>query len=296
MSVHKSIRSLAKFLSPRFQTVHFDYRKWVKPRYSENYPHGILHTIIQHNQETYHDLILRMHDLKGHLHDIPLSTSPHESHEPVWNNGFLPGLDIFALYAMVAKHRPARYIEVGSGNSTKVVSKAIRELGLNTQITSIDPQPRAEIDVLATNVIRKPLEQLGDVGFIPETLEPGDILFIDNSHHVFPNSDAMVCFMEILPRLKKGVVVHIHDIYLPYDYPQFMCDRYYNEQYTLAAFVMSDPERYVSAFPAFYVSLHPILSEQTASLFRHPGLETVETHGCSFWLCIGRDPSGTTVF
>lgn len=99
-----------------------------------------------------------------------------------------------------------KYIEIGSGNSTKVARKAIVENNLKTEITSIDPFPRANIDHLADSVIRKPFESLSDNKFIIESLEENDILFIDNSHRVFPNSDSMICFLELIPFLKKGLL------------------------------------------------------------------------------------------
>ncbi len=146
----------------------------------------------------------------------------------------------------LAKFKPSKYIEIGSGNSTKVAYKAKKELGLTTKIISIDPMPRAEIDSLADEVHRKPFENL-DFDIV-DLLEENDILFVDNSHRILPNSDSMVFYMEILPRLKKGVIVHIHDIYLPYDYPQFMCDRAYSEQYGLAMYLLANRKNIKQSF------------------------------------------------
>ncbi|MCY7410548.1 MAG: class I SAM-dependent methyltransferase [Chitinophagales bacterium] len=120
---------------------------------------------------------------------------------------------------MIAIRKPKIYVEIGSGNSTMVARKAIEDHQLKTKIISIDPYPRASIDNLADTLIRKPIENLSDYNFIDE-LNENDILFIDNSHRSLPNSNVTVCFLEIIPRIKKGVLIHIHDIYLPYDYPQ----------------------------------------------------------------------------
>jgi hypothetical protein len=204
--------------------------------------------------------------------------------EPAWNNGFLPGLDIFALYALISEFKPGRFVEIGSGNSTKVVYKAIKEQNLQTEILSIDPHPRAEIDGLANKIIRKPLENT-DLNFIQE-LRENDILFIDNSHRILPGSDATVFFMDILPQLKKGVTVHIHDVYLPYDYPQFMCDRAYSEQYGLACYLLADCKKYNPLLPNFFISEDEELSALVAPLWDHPNLTGVEKHGGSFWLRI----------
>jgi hypothetical protein len=204
--------------------------------------------------------------------------------EPCWNNDFLPGLDIAALYTMVAEHKPKKYIEVGSGNSTKVAFKAKKDNQLDTEIISIDPMPRAEIDHLADKVVRKPFEDISHELIMD--LDKGDILFIDNSHRILPNSDAMVFFMEVLPRLKDGVIVHIHDIYLPYDYPQFMCDRAYSEQYGLAFYLIANPKKYNTIFPNYFVSEDKELSGMLTDLWKTPNLQNVEQHGGSFWLQI----------
>jgi hypothetical protein len=190
-----------------------------------------------------------------------------------------------ALYTIIVETKPKRYVEVGSGNSTKVAHKAVMDHVLSTKITSIDPYPRAEIDRLAHEIVRKPFEQI-DARWLAE-LEAGDILFIDNSHRILPNSDAMVFFLETLPALKPGVIVHIHDIYLPYDYPQFMCDRFYSEQYGLAIAVLANPQRYQSIFPAYFISEDAALSASISGIWNHPNTQGVERHGGSFWLKIG---------
>jgi len=92
--------------------------------------------------------------------------------------------------------------------------------------------------------------------------------------------------MELLPFLKKGVIVHIHDIYLPYDYPQFMCDRFYNEQYMLAAFLMADPKKYKPILPNFFISEDKELSDLISPMWAHPNLANIEKHGGSFWIQI----------
>ena len=185
---------------------------------------------------------------------------------------------------MLAQKKPRKYIEVGSGNSTKVAYKAKQENQLQTEIISIDPFPRAEIDHLADKVIRKPFENI-DYEFLFE-LEENDILFIDNSHRILPNSDSMVFYLEILPKLKKGVIVHIHDVYLPYDYPQFMCDRFYTEHYGLAIYLLANSEKYKPLMPNYFVYEDKALSQIIEPFWDHDNLAGVERHGGSFWLQI----------
>ena len=144
--------------------------------------------------------------------------------------------------------------------------------------------PRAEIDNLANKVIREPFENI-DFNILDE-LEENDILFVDNSHRILPNSDSMVFYLEILKKLKKGVIVHIHDIYLPYDYPQFMCDRFYSEQYGLAMYLLANSKKYEPILPNYFISEDKEISKQIELIWNHPNLKGVERHGGSFWLKI----------
>ena len=203
---------------------------------------------------------------------------------PVYNNEFLPGLDIFGIYTIIAKYKPQTYIEVGSGNSTKVAYKSITDNNLKTEIISIDPKPREEIDKLANKIIREPFENV-NFDFI-FSLKENDILFIDNSHRILPNSDSMVFYLEVLPKLPKGVIVHIHDIYLPYDYPQFMCDRFYSEQYGLGMYLLANSNKYQPILPNYFISEDKDLSIILNPIWQHPNLDNVERHGGSFWLKI----------
>ena len=279
------IKQLYRFLSPKFQNLFLDYPVDFKPRYGHGKPpHTALYDIIAANRDTYQYLLSKALDLKEHIWDIKEAKRERDTTKPGWNNGFLPGLDIIGIYTMLAEFKPKKYIEIGSGNSTKVAYKAKQEQQLSTEIISIDPMPRAEIDQLADAVIRQPFENI-DLNLL-YTLDENDILFVDNSHRILPNSDAMVFFMDILPKLKKGVIVHIHDVYLPYDYPQFMCDRFYSEQYGLAFYLLANPTKYETLLPNFFIAEDPALAATIAPIWQHENLSHVEKHGGSFWLRI----------
>jgi hypothetical protein len=283
----KTIKSVYRFLSPRFQSVHLDYKVNVEPRYGHGKPaHKLLYEIINQNRSVYEENLKSFMKYADNIHLIKDATIENDEDKPTWNNGYLPGLDILGIYGILAKYKPAKYIEIGSGNSTKVARYAITENQLRTEITSIDPFPRANIDHLADKVIRKPCENISDNRFIIESLKENDILFIDNSHRVFANSDATICFLELLPYLRKGVIIHFHDIYLPYDYPQFMCDRFYNEQYMLSAFILANPAKYKTILPNYFISQDKELCNLIAPMWDHPNLLNVERHGGSFWLQI----------
>ncbi len=279
------LKKIYRFLSPKFQTLFLDYPVEMKPRYGHGLPpHGELYQIVNRERESYKVLIQSMLELAPKIQEIKPNGKETDVSKPVWNNGFLPGLDIAGIYTMLVQNKPKRYVEVGSGNSTKVAYKAKQDFGLDMEIISIDPMPRAEMDALADQIIRKPFE---DVSLeIIHQLEENDVLFIDNSHRILPNSDAMVFFMEVLPRLKKGVIVQIHDIYIPYDYPQFMCDRNYTEQYGLMAYILANPARFVPVLPNYFISEDAELAEMLSPLWKHENLQQVEKHGGSFWLQI----------
>lgn len=281
--MNQRLKILVKLLWPKYQKLILEYKVKLKPRYSDK-PPGQLLEIIAAREGVYIEWIGRMLKHVPVFHQIKTSDKETRENEPAWNNGFFPGLDIVSLYTILAELKPARYIEVGSGNSTKVARKCIRDNNLKTRITSIDPFPRASIDHLADQVIRKPFESLSDYGFIVDELSEGDVLFIDNSHRCLPNSDVTVFFMEILPLLKKGVLVHVHDVYLPYDYPQDMCDRFYSEQYLLAAVLMANPKRYKPLFPCYYVSSQKALSERLNGIWMGEYSAKAERHGGSFWM------------
>ncbi|GAB4379323.1 MAG: class I SAM-dependent methyltransferase [Salibacteraceae bacterium] len=279
------IKSLYKLFHPRYQTVFLDYKVDLKPRYGHGRPpHRELHEIINANRDTYKEHISVALGFKEQIWNIKDSKREQDSSRPAWNNGFLPGLDIVGLYTMISKYKPSRYIEIGSGNSTKVAHLAIADQGLQTQIVSIDPHPRVEVDNLADVVVREPLEHI-DLNLLHD-LKANDILFVDNSHRILPNSDAAVFFLDVLPKLKEGVMVQVHDIYLPYDYPQFMCDRFYSEQYGLAMYLLANAERYETILPNYFISEDEELSGMIAPIWEHENLRGVECHGGSFWFSI----------
>ena len=197
------------------------------------------------------------------LHAIRKRSEESNPLLPAWNNNFLPGLDMAALYMFIAERRPKKYMEVGSGNST-LVAAAAKPMQHRYEIISIDPYPRADIDQVSQRIVRRPFELVGTEW--ADELEAGDILFIDNSHRTLPNSDATVFSWNGFHASKKGSSCR-HDVYLPWDYPQDMCERGYSEQYVLAAMVMSNPDRYRPIFPAFWVAQQPEMKATLAPLW-----------------------------
>jgi methyltransferase family protein len=214
---------------------------------------------------------------------IPVRNEGVQDPTPGWINGMQPALDGMLLYTLAQRLNPRTYLEVGSGNSTKFVRRAISDHGLRTRIVSIDPYPRAEVDTLCDEVIREPFEGVPDECY-RELLAAGDMVFIDNSHRSFQNSDVTVFFTEVLPALPAGVFYGVHDIFLPDDYPAAWSDRFYNEQYLLAAYLLGGAGGDAVVFPGMFVSGDAASKELLRPLFGQPHFAEVEPHAGGFWL------------
>jgi predicted O-methyltransferase YrrM len=245
-------------------------------------PHPELERIIASGAQTYRESLETIADYRDSLHAIEVHAQ--DPHDPSWANEWLPPLDGAAIYSFIRSRSPALYMEIGSGNSTKFAARARRDGRLETQIVSIDPRPRAEVDELCDRVLRVPLEAADVSEF--HALSDGDVLFFDGSHRTFMNSDATVFFLEVLSQLAAGVLVGVHDVFLPYDYPQEFADRFYSEQYLLAAHLIAGNPRLEPVLPTFYASRHPELRSLTDSLWPHRRLDGIEAHGHAFWLRI----------
>ena len=206
-----------------------------------------------------------------------------DSPEPSWVHQWLIGWDTVSLYGFTRRRRPARYVEIGSGQSTKLVARARRDGDTHTVITSIDPQPRSEVDRLCDHVVRKPLEQT-DLVEVFGPVKAGDVVFIDGSHRVFPNSDCVVFFLDVLPNLPPGVLVGIHDVFLPDDYPPGFFEIWWSEQYLLAAVLLAAGPGLEVALPTFYASGIPALAAILDPLFDQPHLREVNRRGSLFWM------------
>lgn len=152
-------------------------------------------------------------------------------------------LDSRAAFVILRALAPKRIIEVGSGYSSLLMADINqRFLGGTANIQCIEPYPRAFLqrkilglsDVIVERVENIPLDTF-------TRLQSGDVLFIDSSHVAKTGSDVNYLFFEVLPRLQVGVVIHIHDIFLPAEYPVAWAideNRSWNEQYLLRALLM----------------------------------------------------------
>ncbi len=258
-----------EFMLPE-QAIVLDYRVDPKPRYQlGEAPHPQLGTWFDERRAACGDYLRLVGDHRASLERIPERTN--EAREPFWRNDWFSILDGMGLYSLVAASAPKRIVEIGSGNSTKFAARAIRDLRLGTTVTSIDPKPRAEIDALCTRVVRRPLEAVPQEVFAE--LEAGDFLFVDSSHRAFTNSDVTTLFLEIIPRLPPGIVCHIHDIFLPWDYPNEWSNRYYSEQYLLACVLLNAPRRFELIGANAFISFDPALRAEARRLVENSPLK-----------------------
>ncbi len=164
--------------------------------------------------------------------------------------------DAEALYNLVRYFKPKTMIEVGSGHSTKVAQQALAknaEEGHNSRHVCIEPFEQPWLEKLGPQIVRKKVEDTGD--YIITSLSENDILFIDSSHVIRPQGDVLFEYLELIPRLKKGVIVHVHDIFTPRDYlREWIIEEklFWNEQYLLECLLMNT-ERYEVLFSLNYL-------------------------------------------
>jgi predicted O-methyltransferase YrrM len=251
-----------------------DYPVNPNPRYGYGRPlHPLLLEILEAKRIAYKSTLESLMAFKEPFAEIPAIDR---------RNPFLPGLDSLALYSLLSLKNPKTYLEVGSGYSTKFARRAIRDHMLQARIISVDPHPTAEIDSLCDVVIRQRLEDADLAPFF--ALEAGDFVFMDGSHRCLTNSDVTVFFLDILPRLRAGVFVEIHDIHLPYDYPPEWAQRYWSEQYLLAAYLLADSNKLEVVLPNWFVTKDADLSRIVNALWDDPGMEGVLRVGASFWM------------
>lgn len=210
------------------------------------------------------------------------------SHEFFLQNVSFRSVDAEILYCMIRDSKPHRIIEIGSGYTTYLEAQAVGANSIETPgyqciLTVIDPYPnsiiRSGFPGLSV-LLETPVQHVETDIF--ESLQENDILFIDSSHVVRLGGDVVYEYLEILPRLRQGVLVHIHDIFLPYEYPKtwVLENRlFWSEQYLLQAF-MAFNDSFETIWAASYVNaLYPDKLEDAI-----PSYKRNETVPGSFWI------------
>lgn len=185
--------------------------------------------------------------------------------------GGLSQVDAFILYAMIRTKKPKLFIEIGSGESTKISLKALEineKEGAQCKFKAIEPYPLRylkEIKNVNFQLIEKKVQ---DVDL--STFGNVDILFIDSSHVAKIGSDVIYEILHIIPRLKVGALIHWHDIMIPSDYPRIWIESgemFWNESYMVHAFMLNN-ECFKVTWASKYMQIHyPDLLQDTFSYF-----------------------------
>ena len=221
---------------------------------------------------------------------------PHAEIRALGYGPGFPVIDALTTYLMVRDLRPARYIEIGSGLSTYyawLAAAANGRDGSPCEMTCVDPFPTGRLNALeepAVNAVVSKVEAT-DLGLF-DTLDAGDLLFIDSTHVLKLGGDVAFLFLEVLPRLRPGVVVHIHDIHFPYNTPhpaeQYIFRAkwplYRTEAMVLQAFLSFNREfELLLSAPMIRHFDEPFL-ERTIPGYRAVEVEDYDTHFGSIWL------------
>lgn len=191
--------------------------------------------------------------------------------------------DAAVLHGFVRSLRPKRVVEVGSGMSTRVIAAALARNDAPCTYEVVDPYPG---DVVAAGIPGVQLHVASGESMPLDfytSLGADDVLFIDSSHMLKAGSDCERLFLDVLPRLQPGVVVHIHDIYLPFDYPDgvYRLRWYWNEQYVLRALLTNN-----AAYEVLLANFAVYRAHRQAFADHVPGVDADTPDGgpCSIWL------------
>lgn len=269
----------------RLLTLHYPPSYKSKPRWGHFHPlhQGIKKLFDRDSAE--HEIVFRgLVNLLPEFRKIRKKFADDGAGEPGWGGGIINAIDGALVYYFVKKYRPRNYVEIGSGLTTLFAARAKRDHQLATRIISIDPNPRADVDARCDQVVRKPLE-LCDLSIF-DRLEPGDIVFMDGSHISAMNSDVTVFMLDVIPNLKPGVIVQIHDIHLPFDYSEKHVGFFWNEQYIVGAYLLGAADRIkILIPPPLYAADSARIREVLRPLI-DSGLAESENHwywGGSLW-------------
>jgi hypothetical protein len=226
--------------------------------------------------------VARVRDLSGFTIEFaPRGGGQSHAYEEL--NASYPLPDARLLYALVRDLRPASIVELGSGQTSRVIAQACAAnaaAGSRSRFQVFDPFPIAVDETLPglDALHRTPAQEVPEEVFLE--LTAGDILFVDTTHTVKIGSDVNRIILRILPLLASGVVVHFHDICLPYEYPRSLLEDYalyWAEQYLLQAFLSMNP-----SFEVLYAT--DALCRQRRAEIADTGLAGPGESGSSFWI------------
>jgi hypothetical protein len=234
--------STALGLSPRGFFIPYRYAAGVAP---SGYP--ALRPLLEAAEPRFGEVLRLVAALRPELDRIAAGEGPAR-----FDQDWFPRLDAAVSYAIVRTRKPKKIVEIGSGHSTRFLARAARDGGLATEILCIDPAPRADLARLGVTHVPKLLGHSDPAALAG--LDASDVLFIDSSHIAMPGTDVDRLFLDVLPRLPTGVLVHVHDVFLPDAYPAEWAWRGYNEQLLAGALLQGGG--YEALFASRYVAAY----------------------------------------
>lgn len=193
---------------------------------------------------------------------MPFTETAQPGRRFQFNNPAFSYTDAILLFCLLGKLRPARVIEIGSGWSTAAMLDTFDHWEMPTRLTCIEPYPvvlrhALRADDFSRIELRVERAQKIELALF-EQLQANDVLFIDSTHVLKTGSDVAIILFQILPRLRSGVVVHLHDIFYPFEYPaEWVQDGLaWNEIYFIRALLASSSRYRVLLFPSFLECFH----------------------------------------
>lgn len=225
-------------------------------------------------------LLQWFHRVAEHYRQHPFAEQPSGSGRYFYANPNFPLADALALLTFMVEFRPVRLIEVGSGySSCAAIDVSEQYLNRKVRFTFIDPHPELALQLAGAEseyadcFVRAKLQDVPTERFAE--LEPNDILFLDSSHVSKTGSDVVDYLFRIIPSLKPGVLIHIHDIFFPFEYPRAWVEaenRSWSEAYILRAYLHGNSSLRVLYFSDwFYKCRRSLVEAQIPDCIAHRG-------------------------
>jgi len=216
-------------------------------------------------------------EFENYYTELPFSEQKTDTTRYYLDNSSYAYTDGIVLYSMIRHFRPKRIIEIGSGYSSAIMLDTKELFNPEMEITFIDPYPKKlygtfkESDTSSCTVLDKKVQSVSLDVF--EKLGANDILFIDSSHVSKTGSDVNYELFKIFPVLQSGVIIHVHDIFHPFEYPkEWVYDgRNWNEAYLLRAFLSHNPDYEILLFSHYLHTRHPDIFKNMPLAYKNQG-------------------------
>ena len=224
------------------------------------------------------DMLRRWNKFSGALEGMPFKAEASDDCRYRFDNNSFSYGDASVLYAMIRTFQPKRIVEIGGGWASACFVDSIQAGERPCLFTMVEPFPELVMKTVGppppfVNLVRSPIQEVPASSFT--SLESNDVLFIDSTHVAKTGSDVLYIFFEILPLLKPGVLIHFHDIFWPFEYPDTWVineNRSWNETYFLRSFLYNNPAYTILFFNDFFSIFFRSQVEASYPLFlRNPG-------------------------